>query len=301
MENFGLIISEPKETDYMFGGIAGQILQPSGQWHDYLPMGEKQHSVYFDTMACVTFSALNALEILIRRQYGIDINFSDRFTAKMSGTTHQGNHLYKVGDSIRKDGFVDEVEYPYPREQRTPVFTWEDFYQEIPQILKDLGIENLKDCLIQYEQMGKDYFKEALKEAPIQVTVRAWYDANGDLVYENSDPTKVNHAVVLIGYKDGEYWEIYDSYDKNGSYVKKLEWNYAFGQTGFKYNIKKINMSNTLKFKDKNSSTAGFFLPALTEDAYKSLAKNFGLEVKLKADGSVDWANEKLDGTYQLN
>ena len=110
MDNFGLILSDPKPTDYMFGGetqVQGIELQPDGQWKDYLPVGEKQHSVYFDTMACVTFSALNALEILIKRQYGIDINFSDRFTAKMSGTTTNGNYLYKVGDSIRKDGFVD--------------------------------------------------------------------------------------------------------------------------------------------------------------------------------------------------
>lgn len=70
-------------------------------------------------------------------------------------------------------------------------------------------------------------------------------------------------------------------------------------QPYYKYLI--TNMSNTKKIKDENSSTVGFLLPALSEDAYKSLAKNFGLTVALKPDGSIDWANEKLDGIYKLN
>lgn len=298
--NTGLLLAPRKPEDYVFGGatkVSGTPLT-DGQWHDYLPEGEVQHSVYFDTMGCVSFSALNALEILIRAKYGVSVNFSDRFTAKMSGTTTSGNYLNRVGDSIRKDGFVDEVEWPYPREQRDPVFDWDDFYTEIPQAVKDIALLNLEDALIQYEWVNESDLKNALKEAPIQVTVRAWYDENGDMIYENLTEQQ-NHAVVLIGYKEGEYWEIFDSYNSNG-FIKKLEWDYNFGNFALKYNITVKNMSNTKKLKDKNSNTAGFFLPALSEDAYKSLANNFGLTVKLKPDGSVDWANEVMDGEFTL-
>jgi len=224
---------------------------------------EDDNSYIVNTVAvhnCVTYSATNANEILIKRQYGIDYNFSDRFIAKMSGTTTQGNYLYKVADSIRKDGWVEEQEYPYPREQREPAFTWNDYYQDIPQILKDIALLNLKDTLIQYEQLGKDFFKEALKQAPLQVTVRAWYDTNGDLIYENSDPTKVNHAVVLVGYKENDYWLIYDSYQNNGNFVKKLEWNYAFGQSAFKYNLTtNFDINNMIFYKEKGDTTGALY------------------------------------------
>ena len=302
MENFGLILAPRKPKDYIFGGqtkIAGKILQADGQWLDYLPIGEKQHSVYFDTMACVTFSALNVLEILIKRKYGIDVNFSDRFTAKMSGTTKDGNWLYKVGDSIRKDGWVDEIEYPYPREQRTPIFVWEYYYQDISQILKDIGLLNLKDTLVQYEWVDEGDLKKALKESPIQVTVRAWYDTDGNLVYENNIENQ-NHAVVLVGYKDEDYWLIFDSYDVNGDYIKKLEWNYNFGNNGIKYNITKKEMSNSIILKDEKSNSIVFADPALNEDAFLSYALNRGIEIPLK-NGKPDWDKIKLDGTYKLS
>jgi hypothetical protein len=65
MKNRGVIIKKPLPTDYFFGGETGiefAEVNPAADWSGYLPSGEYQMGVYFDTMACVTFSALNCVE-----------------------------------------------------------------------------------------------------------------------------------------------------------------------------------------------------------------------------------------------
>jgi len=50
---------------------------------------EVQFSRYADAMACVSFSATNRIEIQIKNLSLQSFNFSDRFLAKLSGTTKQ--------------------------------------------------------------------------------------------------------------------------------------------------------------------------------------------------------------------
>ena len=33
---------------------------------------------------------------------------------------------------------------------------------------------------------------------------------------------------MLIGYVDGQYWEVFDSYDENGDFIKHLAWDHSF-------------------------------------------------------------------------
>lgn len=47
--------------------------------------------------------------------------------------------------------------------------------------------------------------------------------------------------------------------------------------------------TNVKVIKDKNSSAVGIWLPAISEQALKSLCLNFGINVPKKIDGSVDW------------
>src|SRR3990167_7048548 len=98
--NRGVILGQ-RPDDFVGGTIPYEVRLPSGNWDAFLPSGEWQRSQpdpvkgYIDTMACVSFSALNSIETQIRFLTGQSINYSDRFTAKMSGTTPQGNWLYK--------------------------------------------------------------------------------------------------------------------------------------------------------------------------------------------------------------
>ncbi|MAG45097.1 hypothetical protein CL633_04405 [bacterium] len=258
MKNYGLRVQYPQPQDYILGGeskVENKVLQDSGQWDKYLPTAEFQSGVYFDSMACVTYSALNCLEILQHRILGFESNWSDRYTAKMSGTTKKGNYLIKVGESIRKDGIVEEKLYPYPRLQRNPVFDWEDYYKEIPKKIIDKGHEFIEENLVQHEWVETTMggLIEGLKYAPLQVTVHAWQKpVNG--IYQKT--TKgLNHAVTLYGYELGRMWKIYDHYAQTNKF---LAWDFNFGLWAFKYSFARKENMFKQEFKKKHDAKLVF-------------------------------------------
>lgn len=196
MRNTGVIIKKIKPTDYIAGketGIIYEEINLLGNWVGFLPSNEYQFG-NFDTMACVTFSALNCIETQVNfmvekglipqgklqqlKDWGFfdesgKFNCSDRFTAKMSGTTPSGNILTNVWDSIRKDGLVPEKMWAFPRTS----FSWDNYYQEIPQEIKDFAKKILSILKFEYEwiyleQCGNpplDLIRQALKQAPVQI------------------------------------------------------------------------------------------------------------------------------------
>jgi len=67
-------VSEPIKIgeDWVFGSVlsaGGKVLQPSGQWDNFLPEIENQKKNNVETIACVSFGTLSACEILLRRLY----------------------------------------------------------------------------------------------------------------------------------------------------------------------------------------------------------------------------------------
>ena len=203
MKNTGVIIKQNK-TDWQVGAESGITYKEVCQdWTPYLPTYEAQRKP-FETYACGTFSCLNCLETQLKKQTGKEYNFSERFTAKMSGTTNKGNTLQAVIDSIRKDGWLLEEDYPY-----TDGMTFEEFYQEIPQHLKDKAIQNRDnaDWQVNYEwafvnncHPDLEAIKVQLKQAPLQ---RATSYSSGLCNFE--------HAVMLYRV-DSTGIYIYDSY-----------------------------------------------------------------------------------------
>lgn len=228
---YGLLIEkELSPFDWIAGGVSAAekvVLREDGNFSNFLPDVEYQSGTYFDTMACVTFSALNNLEILAKVLGIGGWNKSDRFTAKQSGTSKRGNYLSVVADSVRMNhGAVDEPVWPYPREQREPVFEWEDFYAAIPAEIQALGLEFVKEYKINWEWVPVARVREMLKYGPMQVTVQAWPKANAQGLYENREAGRdYNHAVTLFNATDG-YFEIYDHYQKS---TKRLVPTYKFG------------------------------------------------------------------------
>src|SRR5690242_6166491 len=126
-KNTGVII-EQKPQDFVAGTLPYEVLNPSGDWTPYVPSAESQLLHHMDSMACVTFSCLNVIETQYKFFTGKDINFSDRFIAKLSGTTPQGNSVQRVLDTINQYGLVLEEEWP-----TYPDFVWDDYYAPIPQ------------------------------------------------------------------------------------------------------------------------------------------------------------------------
>lgn len=171
-ENDGVILGRRPE-DYMAGEATQLTFEerlPSGNWLPYAPEGEKQFNQSADSLSCVTFAETSGVEIQEKFLTGRDVNYSDRFTAKRSGTTRQGNYLYKVADAIRKEGLVAESSYPTPE-----TYTWDEYHAEIPEsLLSKLlaeGQEWLKTHEVKYEWVEKSLWQQHLKHAPLTVII----------------------------------------------------------------------------------------------------------------------------------
>lgn len=161
MKNLGVII-ETKDKDFVAGTLPYEVLNPTGDWTAYLPAEENQYSHFADSMACVTFSCLNVLETQYKFLTGKEINFSDRFIAKVSGTTPQGNSVQKVLDAINTYGLVLEEDYPAPAD-----FTWDSYYSEIPPEIFAKADKTLK---VAYEFHYTGFEKE-LKHVPLEMII----------------------------------------------------------------------------------------------------------------------------------
>lgn len=233
----GLQNHSPNPADWKFGGftpLTPTVYQPDGNWSKYLPVIEYQNNHSFDRMACVTYSLLNCLEIQYLRQTGKEINFSDRALAKMSGTTKTGNRLDTVFDTARNSGLVLEKDWPDTNGG------WAEYYKPITSAVLSTAPVFLEEWELYREWVSPyrlDLIKEALKETPLQVTVK--YASGKGLL----NPTgEKDHAVCLYGTNGG--YEIFDHYVQT---EKKYSFDYEFGVVLKPYLIKKNNNIMTYK------------------------------------------------------
>jgi len=236
--NFGLIrenILDPR--DWKFGGYTGienEVLCSDGQWDLWLPPLEIQRNDYFETMACVSFACANAIEALLNRKYSLDRNYSDRALAKMSGTKRTGNEMSIVANTARDFGLMLERYWEFDREA---IKTWDEFYAEIPNEIKQKTEDFLEDYELKWEWVyspNPEKIKEALTYAPLATAIYAYTPTDANGYYTRADYWP-NHLVLLYGYEDGKYWKIYDQY--NNCY-KKMAWDFNFGAK-LKFNITK--------------------------------------------------------------
>ena len=220
MKNLGVKLESIKPQDWIAGGftpLSSKDIVPDGQWDKYLPVIEYQNRS-FDRMACISYSLLNPLEMQYLAKTGKEINFSDRFLAKMSNTQHWGNYVSTVFDTARRFGLVEESVYP-------DVLTdWDDYYKDIPEDV----ILKAGDFLLQWD-MYREYILPqhtseiiaSLRQTPLQVLVK--YASGPGILYPSG---KYNHAVTLYGYQENEFWKIFDHYE---GAIKRYDWDYQFG------------------------------------------------------------------------
>ena len=174
--NDGVILGDHLNT-YKSGRL-GAVLpfeerNPSGDWESVLPPEERQSNDGGDSMSCVTFAILNGIETQEKYQTGFFQEYSDRWIAKMSGTTREGNYLWKVAENIRKIGLVKEESYPKP----PAPWTWGEYHKFIPADLQAKleaeGQEWLKKWDVKYESVAfdKESLMKHLKMAPLTVVI----------------------------------------------------------------------------------------------------------------------------------
>jgi hypothetical protein len=187
--------------DWVQGSIPFEVRNASADWRPYLPLDEKQYYPTFDTMACVSFSLTSDLEMQAEKIDAREYNWSDRFLAKMSGTTERGNLLSVVAETVRKYGLVNEFTWP-----AEPINNRSEYYSPIPTDVIAKGKTEFPFG-IAYEWISTDMntLKYHLQHAPIQITI------------PGQNP---NHAVVLVAIADGRYY-YYDSY---APYLKSMSY-----------------------------------------------------------------------------
>ena len=175
-KNYGVLLGDHINT-YRAGAVKGVLpfeeRNPSGDWESVLPAEETQFNDEGDSMSCVTFAELNGVETQEKAQTGTYVEYSDRWIAKMSETTPEGNYLWKVAEAIRKYGLVKEESYPRPQTK----WTWGEYHKEIPEPLlvqlKAEGQEWLKKWDVKYESIdfNKTSLMKHLKMTPLTVVI----------------------------------------------------------------------------------------------------------------------------------
>lgn len=263
--NLGVII-DVRPTDFVAGAESGigaaPTLEESGQFDVYLPDEESQVNfdlgAMIDTSGCVSFSALNCLEILFNRKIARGeisaeqkkfltdegyinketgkVNFSDRFTAKMSGTTKLGNSLGAVGDSIRNHGLVPERDWSWPDMSDLQDTVWTPgnpgvskyeerfarYYAEIPAAVKAkalrfrdfFGKEAITYQWILVGTPNTAIARDALKRGPYQIAaaVCSPWSSNDGMPPIPACGCNTQHATIIYGSREDGAWKDFDHY-----------------------------------------------------------------------------------------
>jgi hypothetical protein len=198
---------------------------------------EPQSYKYFDAYWCVTTSFQKIIQQILKVKYGINIDFSEQYSASLNGTVNKkGNDfesVYQHASTI--DGMVSEVVFP---DVENPII-WEDVCgRKISDPIKKEGIQFIKDYHIQREYIPvySDRLWEEFDHSPIQIS---WYfsapDADGIIRYKGK---RANHASWLIRGEYKKYHILIDSIPQfpNDSMIRKIDWNYHFDAAAI-YNI----------------------------------------------------------------
>lgn len=239
IKNYGLLIPEVTEDQYVLGGfsrVLGELVNPSGDWSSYLPVGERQARA-FETFGCTVFGTLNALETLLRQRFGEYLDAAERYPYNIAELKPPGADPHYIAEVIRKNKVIKEELLPF----NDSIPTLEEFAKPRPmtQELLNEGKRFLYDirhewCLRPGTQHKKKkaLLQEALKRGTVCVSVVAWKERNGRYYKEIGEQD--GHWVQLVSY--GDHPIVNDSYpESEGDFLKDLEDGYDFGMAKVYY------------------------------------------------------------------
>jgi len=229
------VLEGPNIKDWKLGAIGDDDIFEKPNWLSYDISKQLQKNRNFDTWSCTVFSTLKSLQYYFKAKYGLDFDFSENFTAVMSGVKYgTGNSYRNVLESIRKDGWLLEIEWPF-----LPMETKEEYFKPIPSSLKEKAKKHLLKWKVKWEDIGywnvnHDEIKRYLKKSPVLLSGYAWKKNSRGIYFESGE--KANHAFLCVDF-EGYYPIIDDSYidgfeykenPSNKEFIKKLDKNFRF-------------------------------------------------------------------------
>jgi hypothetical protein len=221
MTNTGLKFDKPDQKHWVFGSspLPMTIIQPDGNWVLSLPKKEVQDLNGVEPYACVIFTLLNCIEILIKQQYGLDRNYSDRFLATVLGTgVNQGSSPQEACELLRNIGVPPEDIWPFD----TSILTSEEFFADIPPVMYQIAEEFTVEWDFKHEfvEPTPEKITQALKCSPLMVSFAAW-SLNEKGQYYRPEGMTDNHATTMFSEEVGNYRRVFDTYDP---VFKDLQW-----------------------------------------------------------------------------
>lgn len=234
-KNRGLVLNPIVENkDGVFGSslsfvAKGAPIQLDGNWTPYLPKPERQSreeadGSTFDTMSCATFGTDNQVEMYVRKVFGRDIDYSDRFLSKSSGTTPQGNDPHLVLESLRKQGTVEETLWPWSSE----ITTWAQYFADIPRNIYAVATSWMAEFDLWHDYVPTDpaTIRQALKYSPVAVSVLSLIDPDTGLYYKpDGYGLRDTHWAVIFNMDEQGNYDVFDTYEP---FVKKFKAGYKF-------------------------------------------------------------------------
>lgn len=220
----GYIEDTIADDHYITGTLSAQQTYPDRNWLTFLPSEEKQKLMRVETSNCTAFGTMNVVEGFMKRVYGLDVNFSDRYLGSRAGTTARGNSPHKVAETLRNfAGAVPEKDLPF-----TDVQDIDEYYNAVNFSHKLSGAVWLREWEVRHEWAlngtetnWQDQLYDALQFSPIGIAVQAWSREGERYVRTGKD----THWASLVYAVKGHYWVVFDSY---APHIKKLSWDYGF-------------------------------------------------------------------------
>lgn len=224
-----------KDEDYISGGeksignklgIADPPIKEDGQWDNFIPSEEVQIKNY-DTFGCTVWGTNNQIEILEKKVFGGDPNYSDRALYIMANVNPPGIDPHVIYEVVRKQGVLPEMDLPWNDDLKT--LEQYDLPNPLPQDL----INKAKGWLIKYnfrhEYLPRNFqgwidsaiMKEALRRSPLAAAVYAWAFDGEKYVRAGQD----THWVTIYGYYNNGDWKCFDSYPP---FQKRLDKDFGF-------------------------------------------------------------------------
>lgn len=231
---------------------------PSATWPEPVRQNQFSKTPYVDTDACISYSVVHSIESQIRYLLGDGASYSKRFLAKLSNTTPNGNSINNVIAALKIYGLVKEEEWPEPE-----FFSWQEYYKPIPQEIVAKGQDFLRQWDIsELTQIAPSKVNSALLDAPLELFLPAGTPVHCEEVIS---PTECfnTYAPYVTPYPNSIY-------------------------KFFQFLITPKTMSNVKFVHKKGTQEYAFIVPALSEDALRDKALNFGVNI-LNPDNTINF------------